>query len=75
MSTSLAHFGLIVPCGIADKGVTSLAVELDEPPKMEAVIDRWLERFGEQFDADVSAGEGDPLAGVDLDLSGERVET
>ena len=63
--TNLAHFGLIVPCGIQDKGVTSLAVELDAPPTVDEVIDRWLLRFAAQFDATLVMREGDPLAGVD----------
>ncbi len=64
--TNLAHFGLIVPCGIADKGVTSLAVELDAPPTMDEVIERWLGHFGTQLEADVVACDADPLEGVDL---------
>jgi lipoyl(octanoyl) transferase len=64
--TNLAHFGLIVPCGIADKGVTSLAVELDAPPTMDEVIDRFLVHFAERFDASLAAREGDPLTGVEI---------
>jgi len=64
--TNLAHFGLIVPCGISDKGVTSLAVELDAPPTMDAVIELWLGHFAERFDATLVARDGDPLEGLDL---------
>lgn len=66
VSTNLGHFGLIVPCGIEGKGVTSLAVELDAPPTMDEVILRWRARFAAAFDADLVEGSGDPLAGVDL---------
>jgi lipoyl(octanoyl) transferase len=66
VSTNLAHFGLIVPCGISDKGVTSLTVELDAPPPMDEVIDRWSAQFSTALDAELVARDGDPLAGVDL---------
>lgn len=66
VTTNLAHFGLIVPCGIRDKAVTSLAIELDAPPPMSDVVARWLAHFGRQLDAEVVIAEGDPLAGVDV---------
>jgi len=37
----MAHFGLIVPCGIADKPVTSLRKLLGTAPPMEDVMDRY----------------------------------
>lgn len=66
VSTNLGHFGLIVPCGIEGKGVTSLRVELDAPPTMDEVVARWLARFATTFEADLVTREGEPLAGVDL---------
>lgn len=35
----MSHFGLIVPCGIADKPVTSLRQLLDAPPSFDQVQD------------------------------------
>jgi lipoyl(octanoyl) transferase len=35
--TSLAHFDMIVPCGIVDKAVTSMHLELREEPSFETV--------------------------------------
>jgi lipoyl(octanoyl) transferase len=56
VTTDVDFFNLIVPCGIADKGVTSLASQLGRTVAMEEVEDRVLARFSEVFDrvADVT---------------------
>jgi lipoyl(octanoyl) transferase len=48
VSTDLEVFDLIVPCGISDHGVTSLA-RLGAATDMRAVEDRVVERFSEVF--------------------------
>jgi lipoic acid synthetase len=45
----LSMFGHIVPCGIRDKGVTSLARLLGAAPPSEAVRDAVVRRFAERF--------------------------
>jgi lipoic acid synthetase len=45
----LSMFDHIVPCGIRDKGVTSLARSLGTPPPMPAVLDAVVSRFAESF--------------------------
>ena len=41
---------IIVPCGIADKGVTSLTAKLGKAPSMTEVEDRFIEHFAAVFD-------------------------
>jgi lipoyl(octanoyl) transferase len=53
VATELAHFGLIVPCGIADKGVTSLEKLLDRPVPMADVERAIVAAFSEVFDCSV----------------------
>ena len=45
----LAMFSHIVPCGIRDKGVTSLARLLGAAPDMHDVVDRVVARFAGEF--------------------------
>jgi lipoyl(octanoyl) transferase len=50
VNTDLAYFNLIVPCGIADKGVTSLERLLGRPVPMPDVMSRVAARFSEVFE-------------------------
>ncbi len=51
VSTELRDFGWIVPCGIADRGVTSLEMEADPEtkPTMEHAANLALKSFGRVF--------------------------
>ncbi|MCA2981211.1 MAG: lipoyl(octanoyl) transferase LipB, partial [Myxococcaceae bacterium] len=51
VAPDLAHFELIVPCGISEAGVTSMAKELPGGvPSLAEVEVRLLRRFGEVFE-------------------------
>ncbi len=49
VSTDLDFFKLIVPCGIGDRGVTSLAALLGRPLELRSVEDQVVDRFAEVF--------------------------
>lgn len=50
ITTQLDHFNLIVPCGIPDRGVTSLARLLGRPVDLPEVENRIIEHFNNVFD-------------------------
>ena len=54
VNTNLSHFGLIVPCGITDKGVTSLERLLGHPLPMDEVADLVARQFAELFSAELT---------------------
>jgi lipoyl(octanoyl) transferase len=53
VSTDLRYFQQIIPCGIADKGVTSLERLLGAAPARAEVEQRVIAAFGEVFGVDV----------------------
>jgi lipoyl(octanoyl) transferase len=55
VTTDLDYFNLIVPCGIADRGVTSLARLLGRPLDPVEVQNRIIEHFCNVFDMKVLA--------------------
>ena len=55
VSTDLEHFGLIVPCGITDRGVTSLARLLGEAPPMADVEAHVVSHLCRVFDRETIA--------------------
>jgi lipoyl(octanoyl) transferase len=60
VTTNLDDFGLIVPCGIPDHAVTSLASEVDRPadlPTLETIAQQAARLFGQVFGEQVLAVE------------------
>ncbi len=55
VATDVDFFNLIVPCGIADRGVTSLAEQLGRQPALPDVEDRFVEQFAAVFDRKLAA--------------------
>ena len=55
VTTDLEYFRLIVPCGIADRGVTSLARLLGRSVAVDDVIDRVVANFAAVFERDLQA--------------------
>lgn len=61
VSTDMRHFGLIVPCGLVGRPVTSLALETAAPPAMPEVKARMARGFVDAIEraiASASAHEG-----------------
>jgi len=59
VSPELDHFNMIVPCGITDRGVTSMEMEVLRKLDRSEVEQRIIEHFANVFDADTSVLEGD----------------
>ncbi len=59
----LAHFGLLIPCGVADRGVTSMERELGRPIDLEEVSTQLVQAFAQVFDRPVVWGKPDQLPG------------
>jgi lipoyl(octanoyl) transferase len=59
LNTDLAYFGHIVPCGIADRGVTSLAKETGAPVDEDAARTRLLAHLADLLDTPLDTREGD----------------
>jgi len=57
VSTDLAYFGLIVPCGVVDRGVTSLEALLMRSVSRRDVEDRLATHFAVVFDRQIVGAE------------------
>ena len=53
IAPNMSHWSLIIPCGITDGGVTSMALELEVPPDMDQVRERVAAHFSELFQIDL----------------------
>ena len=65
VSTDLSHFGVIVPCGIVGKAVTSLEHELGREVAIDEALDHLEAHVADVFDAELVRATEPPLAGVD----------
>lgn len=53
VAPDLSYFGNIVPCGIDDKAVTSMEVELGRPVAISEVMDRLKQHLAEVFEMEL----------------------
>jgi lipoyl(octanoyl) transferase len=51
VNTNLSFFEGIIPCGISNKGVTSISNELNKDVKIDLVQKIFIEKFLDQFNA------------------------
>lgn len=61
VNTDLRWFAEMIPCGIADKEVTSLAAELGHPVDMVAVEDRLADALATAFGLTVTGARSGPI--------------
>jgi lipoyl(octanoyl) transferase len=54
VNTDLSFFDYIIPCGIADKSITSMEKELGAAVAMQEVIKKFKEHFSRIFEADMA---------------------
>lgn len=54
--SDLSYFETIVPCGIADRGVTSLETELEQPPSVAEAGEAFARCFAARFERDILVG-------------------
>lgn len=69
VTTNLDHFGLIVPCGIRGKGVTSIERERGKAIELEDVMTRCERYLAERLDAEMT-----PALESDSESALERLE-
>lgn len=76
VDTNLDYFKFIVPCGITDKGVTSLNKLLDEKVSLETVRVHLAKHFGEIFEREMEIApiKHESVQVVIFDDSGPEVE-
>src|SRR5690606_24068398 len=58
VNTDLSYFSHIIPCGITDRGVTSLAAEIGRPVDEADVRSRTTRHFADCFGARITSLEG-----------------
>lgn len=78
VTTDLSHFDLIVPCGIADRGVTSLERETGAPPDGAAVEARLLTHLADRLGlalTDASRAAASPLAAAEAHADGPATDS
>lgn len=59
VNTDLSYFEQIIPCGISDKGVTSMQKELDRAILLQEVAEQLIKQFAEVFQAKILEGDAE----------------
>lgn len=59
VNTDLSYFEQIIPCGIRDKGVTSMQKELDRAIPLQEVAEQLIMQFAEVFQAKMLNGDAE----------------
>ena len=68
----LSMFDHIVPCGIRDRGVTSMAAQLGAAPQMRDVVDAVVAQFAERFGAGRRTSSGRTSCGASTPTTSAR---
>ena len=53
VNSDLTYFNNIIPCGIKDKGVTSIKDILNQEVELEELKEKIIENFEKNFDANL----------------------